>query len=84
MITLQILQGNYVIAGVSLDTSTSRLTSQKAGGSVVAHWVVVKGIQGNYVIVNDPFTNTTTAYSWNDFIGAANADGDAIVIVSKG
>ena len=82
VVTTQLMQGNYVIAGVWLDTTTSRLTSNKAGGGVTSHWVVIRGVQDGYVYINDPFTNTTGIYSWGEFINAAKADGSAIVIVS--
>jgi RHS repeat-associated protein len=53
---------HYVIAGVSQDTETGRLSPNGVG-----HWVTVKKITEGYIFINNPFTNTTQRYTWDEF-----------------
>ena len=60
-IASMISNGDYVIIGVYLDTSTGRIVSN--GGT--PHWVVLTGMAGNTAIINDPFDNQTEYYTWD-------------------
>jgi RHS repeat-associated protein len=62
MIYTSIFQGNYIIIGGYLSTSTGRL---KAGG--VCHWVVISAVSPEGFEVVNPYYNRIEEYSWDYF-----------------
>jgi RHS repeat-associated protein len=73
----EILQkGHYIIIGTLLNTANGRQDSTGA-----KHWVVVTGIVGNYVRINDPFDNREEWYLWSDFQASVMADGSVALEV---
>jgi len=68
-----LVRGHYVIASVVLDTSTGWVTSHDLSPenanprTYVGHWVVLTGLQGGLVRINNPFANREEYVSWGVF-----------------
>ena len=61
--------GHYVIIGVSIEQQHGLLTDRRD----TAHWVVVTGIDENYVYINNPFNNEKEKYTWDFFLSSVLA-----------
>lgn len=71
-------EGSYLIVGTRLNTRNGR---QEIAG--VPHWVVVTGITGYNVRINDPYDNSEEWYSWNDIWGSINACQNGLIAISN-
>ncbi|MFZ5858918.1 MAG: RHS repeat-associated core domain-containing protein [Chloroflexota bacterium] len=57
-------QGHYLIVGVTQNEDGPGLVNKFTG---VKHWVVVVGIDSDYVYIINPFTNSRQRYTWQEF-----------------
>lgn len=61
-------KGHYVVASVYLNTGMNGTLDPEG----VQHWVVVNGMSGDGIFINNPFTNRPQYYTWDDFWSAFN------------
>ncbi len=74
-ITRQILKnGHFLIASVVLDDNANGALGRLSTTGVL-HWVVVTGMVGNYIRINDPYSNIEVWYTWEQFFSSAAAGG---------
>ena len=59
-------QGHYLVVGVTQDSGGPNLVNRGVGDSVW-HWVVVYGVDGNYIYIVNPYSNARQKYSWDEF-----------------
>ena len=66
-------KGHYIAALVTLDKSQARITSHDLSSlddsdpNYVAHWVVVTGLYGGFVVMNNPYFNGVEMLNWSEF-----------------
>lgn len=65
-----LMQGHYVVAGVTPlaydPIGVPGLVGNGTSGAV-GHWIVVTGIDSDYVYINNPYTNRREVYTRAEF-----------------
>jgi hypothetical protein len=59
-------QDHYLVVGVTQDKYGPNLVNRGTDSSCL-HWVVVYGVDENYVYIVNPYTNTRQKYTWEEF-----------------
>jgi hypothetical protein len=64
------LEDNYLIAGVHIDGVSGKLRGQGVGHWIVLDKIIPSGINGGWVLIYNPFTNKKQEYSYDEFINS--------------
>jgi hypothetical protein len=76
--------GNYLMVSAVLNTVTSEMEDHEpkdvAGAKYVRHWVTIRSIYGDDVVIVNPFRNRIESYSWSKvFKGSMNRNHNSVV-----